>query len=349
MGVSPIGVDYEYGRLREVIVGLPLMYYPDTSIDWVRRAVDEAAKVLPEREAAKLYEYSGKSSEEIGTAEVLEQENRELISIFERFDVAVRRPEHLSREQIARGMGGHELLRMLGAQFIFARDPILVVGDAVIELMVSQGIRISDSLAYRSLLRDRLAGSNARWFAMPRVDYGAMFDTVGAYDKANFMILEGGDILIAGLDVLVGVTRNPVMGSSTSGVDWLQSVLAPQGYRVTEIPLVEQIMHLDTALSLVKPGLAIVCSDAFTAGLPAFLRGWTLIEVSLEEAALLAANGLPIDPLNYVLGYNDDYDAGRVEDSLGRNGVNVHRVFFGAHNELGGSIRCATHPLRRSM
>ena len=101
--------------------------------------------------------------------------------------------------------------------------------------------------------------------------------------------IEGGDVFLLGRDIYVGVSGN---ATNPAGVRWLQQYLG-DGYRVHPIRLTETFLHLDCCLATLRPGLAIVCRDAFVDGLPDFLDGWTLLDVSLEDATeRLACNGL---------------------------------------------------------
>ena len=45
-------------------------------------------------------------------------------------------------------------------------------------------------------------------------------------------------------------------------------------------------LHLDVVLSLPRPGLAIICREAFIEGVSKFLDGWDLIDVSVQDTAL---------------------------------------------------------------
>jgi N-dimethylarginine dimethylaminohydrolase len=341
---SEIYVDYEYGDLREVIVGVPFMVYPDLDVaDWVQ----EALKVLPESERKKIIERSGKTSIEIGKYDAMEKENQKLIAIFQKHGIKVWRPEVLSRERLVINLG-ENIVRYCGVAFQYARDPIAVIGDNVIELTLASLNRIADLLAYRQLFMDRVFGSNAKWFAMPKVDYNTMFEG-GRYDKNKFPVLEGGDIHVFGKKILVGTSSNATVGSNELGYRWLKSMLEPQGYEVERVPIKEAFQHLDIVLSAVRPGLAIVCRDAFFEGIPSYFDDWTLIDVSKDDAQRMATNGMPIDPTHYIMSYNEHYDGKRVQEELEAEGISVYRIFFGNHNEDGGSIRCSTHPLLRRL
>ncbi len=339
-----IYVDFECGRLREVIVGVPLNIYPEIEGSaWAT----EAMKILPESEQKKIKERSGKSSIEIGKYDAMEKENQELISIFQGYGIKVWRPEVMSRDRLVTNLG-EEALKRWGASFQYSRDPILVAGDNVIELSPGSLFRACDLLAYRKLLLERVLGSNAKWFAMPKLDYSQMLQG-DRYSKNDFPVLEGGDIHVLGKKILVGNSLNPTVGSSELGWSWLRSILGPQGYDVERVPIGEEFLHLDVVLSVVRPGLAIICPDAFVQGVPGYFNGWKLIEVSKDEAQRLATNGLPIDPEHYILSYNEHYDGLKIQKELEAEGIKVHRISFGHHNEDGGSVRCSTHPLHRTL
>lgn len=343
-GKPDIYVDYEYGDLKEVVVGVPLNIYPDIKMSgWIK----EGLKILPESEQKKIIERSGKSSLEIGKYDATEKENLELISIFQKYGIKVWRIELLTRERLVLNLG-EEALKNWGVSFQYSRDPILVVGNNVIELTPGSLFRIGDLLAYRKLFVERVLGSNALWFAMPKLDYSQMFEN-GSYSKNGFPVLEGGDIHVLGKKILVGTSLNPTVGSSEYGFIWLRSILEPQGYDVERVPIKDEFLHLDVALSVVRPGLAVVCPDAFAEGIPSYFDGWKLIEVSKDEAQRLATNGMPIDPDHYILSYNEHYDGWRVQNALEAEDITVHRIAFDNHNEDGGSVRCATHPLVRRL
>lgn len=339
---DPIHVDYEYGRLHEVILGRGVMRYPD--VERARWAA-EGMKVLPEQEAVKVRERSGRDSRDLDKYELVERENDELMQVFARYGVTVHRPDPLSDEQVAANYGREWLPN--GYIQTFSRDPMFVVGDNVIELAPGAPNRRAEMLGYRRLFAERVAGSGAKWFQMPLVDVGSVGSP--GYDKDDHPALEGGDLLVLGTTVLAGTTLNRAVGSSATGVAWLSAILDPQGYSVHRVRIREDFLHLDVALSIPRDGLAIVCREAFVDGLPPMLDGWDLIEVSVEQSRLLACNGLPLDESAYILGYNDDEDGSHVQGELERRGITVHRVAFGNHTEDGGSIRCSTHPLVRRV
>lgn len=340
-----ISVDYEYGDLKEVIVGVPFSIYADLS---VAKWAQEALKILPETEQAKVLGRSGKDSISLGKYAEMEKENEALIAILRRHGVKVWRPEVLTRERAVRNFG-EEYVRLAGVSQQYTRDPILVIGDNVIENAMGSLYRRCDILGLRVLLKERVMGSGARWVSMPGVDYSVMIGPDGRFDKTGFPVLEGGDVLVLGKKILVGNSMNSATGSSELGYQWLKGYLEPQGYEVERVRLAEDILHLDVALSVPRPGVIIVCPEVFLDGVPSCFAGWKRIEVTREQTRYLAANGLPIDRGHYILGFNDYFDGEPVKKGLEALGITVYPIYFGRHNEDGGSIRCSTHPLVRAL
>ncbi len=340
---DPIEVESEYADLQEVVVGVPFIVYPDLRVaSWVVKALE----VVPETESRKAWERSARDSISIGVYDAMERENEALIAILERNGVKVWRPEVLTRERVVANFG-EEYVRLAGISQQFTRDPVVVIGDDVIECTMGSLYRRSDILGLARPLLARLMGSGARWVSMPAVDLAVMLDG-GGFDKNGFPVLEGGDVLVLGKEILVGTSANPTTGSSELGVRWLAAHLAPRGYAVERVRLPEDILHLDVALSVPRPGLVVVCPEVFLDGVPACFDGWDRIEVSRDEARHLGTNGLPLDERRYVLGVNGQSGGERVGGALEARGITVFPIPFGAHTEHGGSIRCSTLPLRRA-
>jgi N-dimethylarginine dimethylaminohydrolase len=343
-GARRIEVDFEYSHLREACVGVLFNIYPDLSVaGWVR----EALRIVPESESRKAWDRSGKDSISIGKFDEMERENAQLIAILEGHGVKVWRPEVLTRERVVANFG-EEFVRLAGVSQQYTRDPVVVVGSEVIECTMGSLYRRADILGLARPLLERVMGSGAHWAAMPAIDYSLMVRE-GQFDKTAFPVLEGGDVIVLGRKILVGTSSNRATGSSELGVRWLRSHLEPLGYDVERVRLPEDILHLDVALSVPRPGLIVVCPEVFLDGLPSCFDGWERIQVTREETRYLATNGLPIDPDHYVLGTNDHFDGERVVKALEARGIEVSPIRFGAHNEDGGSIRCSTLPLLRQL
>jgi glycine amidinotransferase len=73
------------------------------------------------------------------------------------------------------------------------------------------------------------------------------------------------------------------------------------------------------------------------------LRDWDKIEVSVDEANLLATNGLVLEEGRVII----DADNGRVIDELRKRKLDVIPLPFNGPIATGGGLRCAHHPLLR--
>ncbi len=257
------------------------------------------------------------------------QERRNLAAVLHRHGVEVLRPRMLTAaEKAAAGSDGY-------ANF-FVRDPFFTIGDVVIEGSLRFRHRRREVLPVRDILLERVYPAPCDYVAVPAPEIAADDDTT----LGPGPFLEGGDVLVLGRQVFVGTSG---LASNALGARWLAKLLATRGYTVEVVRLVPDILHLDCALGLIHDGLLVVCEDALIDGVPAALRSWDRIPVSLAQAKELATNGLPISPDVYVT----DPVFGWVGEQLERRGVTVEYVEFGISRSLGGAFRCSTQPLLR--
>ena len=219
----------------------------------------------------------------------------------------------------------------------YPRDPMLVIGNKFIETAMYEPNRRRERFAIRRTIGDRLANSNAQIISMPEPEpYPA--DENGKYGPGPF--LEGGDVMLVGRDIYVGNTGN---ASNTAGIRWLQNCLGRE-YRVHEIPLSSHFLHLDCVLALPRPGLAVICREAFVKGVPEFLKNWKLIGVSAEDAEKkLGCNGLVLNEKTMMVG-DDMPDLAR---ALRAEGTEVLTARIDGIYWQGGGFRCWHHPLVR--
>ena len=218
----------------------------------------------------------------------------------------------------------------------FTRDPFFVVGNYVVEAAMRFLHRRHEVWPLRDLL----------WKAVEKADctyVSAPFPQVAPADDltlGNGPFIEGGDVLVLDKHVLVGSSG---LASNDRGFQWLSKLLSPLGYTVEQVRLHPDILHLDCAWGLIKPGLMVVCNDAFLDGIPAVVKDWTPIHVTLEEASNLATNGLPLSQEVYVT----DPVFKHIGDQIEQHGVTVEYVDFKITRSFGGSFRCSTQPLLR--
>jgi N-dimethylarginine dimethylaminohydrolase len=253
-----------------------------------------------------------------------------LVSALHRLGVAVRRARLLTDEEVDFSDG-----RQNGTGLIFPRDPLAVIGGTVIELALRLQFRRKERFSLRPVVSD-LYRRGADWVSMPAVspDPGTLDDP-----EEEVPFLEGGDILLAGEDILIGQSGQ---ASNPAGIAWLRRYLGP-AYRLHPVRVRPDILHLDLALNLLRPGLAVVCPAFLPDGPPAPLAGWDFIQVSEAAGLDMGANLLSVGPDRVLVEARQD----GLMAELARRGLGPVPLPFDAPAGFGGGIRCATQPLGR--
>jgi N-dimethylarginine dimethylaminohydrolase len=323
---NPIRVDSEWGRLREVIVGIvpdnaiippPISshfnYNSPQTIKCFQQCHEKPAKqALPEAFTA------------------VRQQVEALVQIYERTGIKVHRPRPHTETEL-------HLFKMGGAP-LYARDSMLVVGQNVIELSLRDPARRKEIFAYREMLVRRLAQA-------PRVQNVSMPPPPPAPSTEDSEgpgpFLEGGDIFLLGKDILVG---NSGQASNQAGIGWLRRFLGPQGYRIQEVPLMDDWLHLDCVLAVIRPGLAMAVKTAFRNELPSPIQEYEVIEASPEEGHAMGVNTMCLAPNVVVIGEEHQ----RLIKELETREVEVVSGFRTDVVSLwGGGVRCLSQPLLR--
>jgi glycine amidinotransferase len=312
------GVHHEWGRLREVVIGISpaqdFVLFHEESARWMAPDVADLARKNAGRRLIDV---------DADWAKRCEQQVDALAELVAREGVTVHRPERLEGETRTFLAPHGE-----GAQ-LFARDPLIVIGDHVIESSLRLICRQRERYGLRLVVQRVVQQRGARWSSVP-------LGTPGCVDGP---FLEGGDVLLNGDEVYVGMSG---CASDIAGIDWLQALLGER-YRVIPVAMRSNVLHLDCCLALVSPGLLIHCPEKLIDGLPMSLRQWDKIAVSIEEANKLATNGLILEQGRMIV----DRDNGRVTDELRKRGVDVIALPFDGPIKVGGGLRCAHNPLLR--
>lgn len=327
IGAAPgrIGVRHEWDRLEEVIVGSPALltvpgYYPTLDFGFDYQAGNE--------EWVRQYGGTPLAGIDPDFYQAVCEQSEGLVSVLEARDIRVHRhdPALLSPEEMA-------LMSDLqkGYNFLFPRDPVLVIGNHVIETALKMPMRTREKFIVREIFRPLLE-------ADPRVRYASVPAVSPSFPRQDGIYLEGGDVMLNGTEIYVGHSGN---GTSEAGVRWLQAYLGPE-YTVHQIEI-DAFQHLDCVLSLIRPGLAIRCPDAFKGDFPDSLSGWDFINLPREEAKRLACNVFVLDKDSVII----DQSFPQLRQELESRGVTVISVPFDAVTQMGGGFRCSHHPIQR--
>lgn len=327
MSNRSIGVNYEWGALKEVLVGVPNVRLPSKLAKAPRNFLPQESIQIIEKNAGKrLTEFDPALNEKF-VAQI-----DTIIKILEGRGIVVHQvKKHLPSEEAF-------LATMNDSVFqTFPRDPVLVIGDKVIETAMYEPNRRKERFAVRRTIGERVSNSNAIMVSMPQPEPFPA-DEDGCYGPGPF--LEGGDVFLLGPDIYVGITGN---ASNKAGIHWLQKFLG-NDYRVHEVPLNNHFLHLDCVLATPRAGLAVICREAFVNGIPDFLRGWKLIDVSVEDAEeKLGCNGLVLDDKTMLVGE----DMPELAEALRAEGTEVITTPIDGIHWQGGGFRCWHHPLIR--
>lgn len=315
-----IGVHHEWGALKEVIIGI------GDTLAWP--SYDEKVSFIYDPTYIDLMkQYGGKKAMEVdpkATQTVMLQING-LASTLEEKGIIVHRPKPLDAME-TQYMGYVQQ----GQMQLYARDPILVISNHVIETALKVPMRAKERYGLRAILKERLKGSDANYVALPAVSPNFGEDEI---------YLEGGDVLLNGRDIYVG---NSGRGSNPAGIAWLQNYLG-DNYRVHEIKLSNAFEHLDCVLALLRPGLGIIYSKGILSELPKSLQGWDFIEVTEDEVKRLAANAFVLDDQTAII----DSQHHRIAEELRARGHKIIELPYDQVATWGGAFRCSHHPLRR--
>jgi glycine amidinotransferase len=312
------GAHHEWGTLREVVIGISpaedFVIFHEESMRWQ----------LPE-EAEFSRKHAGQRLVDLDPewAKIMERQVDALAERVGREGVTVHRPDRLQgpeRTFLAPEAQGAQL---------YVRDPMIVVGDHVIESSLRIQCRQRERFGLRAHIQKVAYERGAKWSSVP----------LGWLNGVDGPFLEGGDTLLNGHEVYVGMSG---CASDMAGIDWLQALLGTR-YRVIPVALKSDVLHLDCALALIRPGLLVWCPEKLIDGLPMSLRGWDAVVVTRDEANRLATNGLILEEGRMIV----DSDNARVIAELRKRRMDIIPLPFDGPIRVGGGMRCAHHPLLR--
>jgi len=187
-------------------------------------------------------------------------------------DVERARSQHAAYETALRE-AGCEVIQLPGdADFpdcVFIEDTAVVVNEVAVITRPGAESRRGETAA--------VAHTLSRWRDLATIEGSA--------------VLDGGDVLVAGKTVYVGMSSR----SNAEGAAQLETILAPYGYRVTPVDL-HDCLHLKSAASLVNEATLLInpaCCDASA------FDGHKVLEIDPAEpeaANVLLINGTIIVP-----------------------------------------------------
>ncbi|MCZ0953636.1 MAG: hypothetical protein OXQ89_15875 [Rhodospirillaceae bacterium] len=325
--LPPIYVRAEWGELKECVYGATYEFvFPKWNVDASLRPVGGFRKLWKENAGRKL------SQVDPGFFAAWKKQIDDVADFLSQSGVVVHRGAPIS-EANNRFPDGENW----GLPTGWHRDGFVTIGNNVIELAPRTMFHRRQKFATRHILAQTMK-RGARYFAQP--DCGAD----PSVDHPAWGYLEGGDIFVLDKKILVG---NSGHCSNPAGAEWLQHVLGPE-YDVETVAVNPTLFqHLDCILCTPREGVAIACVEAFTDGLPGYIRDWDIIEIDSAYCNdALGANHLVLNDRAVLVPVETEHD--RIAAELRQRNFDVVRMPYGHVYTCGGSFRCAHQPLIRN-
>jgi dimethylargininase len=146
------------------------------------------------------------------------------------------------------------------------------------------------------------------------------------YRNESSGFIDGGDVLVTGVDVLVGLSQR----TDRAGIDWLKSILTPWGYRVRTVQTPGPVLHFKSDCCLLDEETILATHRLADA---ACFSGFRVLTVPRgEEAAAntLRVNETVLTPRGYA----------RTAKLLADEGYRVEQVPVSQAALLDGGLSC---------
>ena len=159
-----------------------------------------------------------------------------------------------------------------------------------------------------------------------------------AYKKLSTHSIEGGDVIVDGQRVFIGISHR----TCKSAIQSLQKEL-PE-FKILPIQFNPKYLHLDCVFNILSSEEALIYPDAFDPKTVEFLANmYNLIEVSESEQFTMGTNVLSIGQKRVLsLPMNRD-----INYQMRQRGYEVLEVDFSEIIKSGGSFRCCSMPIVR--
>ncbi len=307
-----ISVNNEYSKLKKVFLGIaPYMFFPPANTAVLSEDIPSLTHRLISVVTGKFF--SGKKV----PSWIVNKYKRELSvlhGVLRKYDIEIVYPEPILPQK------GEEL----GLTQVFARDPIIVIGNTIIRSKQRIKTLRKERRGYDAFL-EKMSDLGVRVLRVP---------------EDSDIYLEGGDVVVDLPYVFVGVGD---IGSNIKGVQWLKEQL-DSSIKVIPVPIIKRgVYHLDMCMTIIGRNKGIICRSALKSPLPSPLDKYDFIEVDEKVRVQAGTNVLVVSPNTIVLQKRHV----KLKEELEKKGYNAIGVDFNWHASAGGGFRCATHPLYR--
>ncbi|VVC76938.1 Inosamine-phosphate amidinotransferase 1 [Aquicella siphonis] len=338
--MSLINVYNEWDPVEEILVGTPLharMPHLDRGFQVLRQASADLFDSLT----------SGAIPQQI--IEETEEDIQIFIETLLKLNIQVKRPDPVLFEGTFKTLD-------FEAEHYFSycpRDILLAIGNTVIETPNVFRSRYFESVAYKNILMEYMT-SGARWVAAPKPRLlDSLYNDTDKNQPAlknHEPVFDAANVLRAGKDLFYLVSDS----GNELGWQWLQGFLG-NDYRVHPCRGLYSSMHIDSTISLLRPGLALINPARVTENnLPPLLEKWDLliapemIEYHYSNAGSFSSVWLGMNLLMLApdLAVVDSHQLPLIR-MLEKHGIRVIPLALRHGRTLGGGFHCITLDVRR--
>ncbi|KAA8707928.1 hypothetical protein [Pseudomonas cannabina] len=278
------------------------------------------------------------------------QEDLDAFAAFlESHGVTVRRPENTYHA----GLFGTPDWQTDGEYNYCPRDVLLPIGQTIIEAPMALRSRYFEPFAYREHLQAYFA-SGANWISAPKPRLGDSTYRVnpreGSIIANDEPIFDAANVLRMGRDILYLESRS----GNRLGYEWLKRVLGDQ-YRVHALSGFYDGTHLDTTITLVRPGLVVMNPERIGKHqVPEVFKNWDIIWApemvdtgycwSYPRASIW--QGMNFIMVNPSLAVINDQQVPLIR-ALEQHGIDVAPLKMRHARSLSGGFHCVSVDVRR--
>lgn len=308
--LSKVNIYNEYNTLKEAFVGTAnVLYFPDSHEIENEENSTGIAKFL----SKWIYPMLKGKKVPNWIAKKYRKEESNLIDVLKEYNVVVHRPDDVI-PQVGEPLG-------LGQ--MFARDPIISVGNITLNSRLQIPMRQKENRGFTALL-DKLSSNGVR---------------VETLIEEN-SYLEGGDVIVDYPYIFVGQSK---YASNEKGIEWLKQVVGSE-FEIIRVGITDSsVLHLDCAITIIGKSRVIIHRESLQNPLPYPLSDYQFIEVNEKTAKELGTNILMLNSNTIVVQKRHKM----LIENLRKLDYSVIPIDFTWHARLGGSFRCATSPILR--
>lgn len=233
------------------------------------------------------------------------------------------------------------------------RDILLAIGNTIIETPNVFRSRFFETIGYKNILIDYMK-SGSKWISAPKP---RLLDNIYNHLNSNQSALlnlepvfDAANILRAGKDIFYLVSDS----GNELGCQWLQNTLDKE-YKVHPCRNLYSSMHIDSTISLLRPGLALINpSRVSETNLPQPLQHWDIltapdmIEYKYSDLGSFSTKwlGMNLLMLSPYLAVVDKHQRPLIK-LLEQNQIDVIPLALRHGRTLGGGFHCITLDVRR--